>query len=339
MGINQALFEALQPGVKSLNDQRAENQRAAQEASLRQYLQAKEPEIAGQKQAAKNEADSALADKNIGKVQGLLSSGNLPEGSGVNLGANGNVGVTRGWNPLAFQQQGAHQAQTFLKNAQGAYKDINSNLDASKSTLDALNLGNASGDKMALINEAKLSLNGGRGVPSIVPMLAGDPTMATDGQKALNWLQNTPNIPTLQPAQRDALRETVFARNGQTKQQHQQIASQLAQQGPIVAPQSDYNGIVNSFVTPAQQKIDQIEKMQQDYQAQRQTMQPQNPVSQPATANANPTTLDRLKSFFSGGSQQPAAQPQSMRVKHKASGQTGTIPSNEFDPNVYEQVK
>lgn len=33
------------------------------------------------------------------------------------------------------------------------------------------------------------------------------------------------------------------------------------------------------------------------------------------------------------------AQPQMLRVKHKASGQTGTIPANEFDPNTYEQVK
>lgn len=64
--------------------------------------------------------------------------------------------------------------------------------------------------------------------------------------------------------------------------------------------------------------------------------------------------LDKLKSMFSMGShpaqpqqstpqpQQPSAMQtpsQTMRVVHKQSGQTGTIPANEYDPNVYDKVQ
>lgn len=57
MAINQSMFESLQPGVTALTNQRAEADRANQEAALKKYLQAKEPEIAGQKQTAQNTAN------------------------------------------------------------------------------------------------------------------------------------------------------------------------------------------------------------------------------------------------------------------------------------------
>lgn len=319
MALNQSIFEALQPGVTAItqgrNKLRSDLAQGEQEAALRKYLQAQEPEIAGQKQSAQNAEN--LKTLQSPEMQSQLNQGGSAKAGDLSIGADPYSRV---------MLQGPHQAQALLKTAQGAYKDINSNLDASKATLDALNLGNASGDKMALINEAKLSLNGGRGVPSIVPMLAGDPTMATDAQKAINWLQNTPNIPTLQPAQRDALRETVFARHEQTKQQSDQVAAQLSQQAPIVAPQTDSSSIVKSFIAPAQQKIAAIDNMQQQYQAQRAKMAPQNPVSQPAQANPNPTTLDRLKSFFNISGQ-------------KAPSQTTTAQAQPDDPIAAELAK
>jgi len=290
MPINQSMFESLQPGVNDMV-------KGDQAAKLAKYLQAQEPAIAGQKQGAQNEA-------NLRTLLNPQLQGQVNEGGSAKVGD-----ISVGGNPYAkMAMQGPHQAQAFLKTAQGAYKDINSNLDAAQTTLDNLNLGNSAGDKAAAISEAKLMLNGGRGIPSIVPMLSGDPTMATDAQKAMNWLQNTPNVPTLQPAQRDALREMVFSRNQQTAQQHQQTAAQLAQQGPLVAPQADYAGLTNSFVNPAQQKLDRINKMQSEYQAQRAKMQPQSAVSQPSTASPNPTTLDKLKTLFSRGSAPQAPQ-------------------------------
>lgn len=274
-------------------------------AGLKAYFERKQAEreagLAGDKQKAVNEAN--LNTLSSPKLQDLVNEGGSVKAGDLSVGGN----------PYAkMQMQGPHQAQAFLKTAQGAYKGINDQLDSSKATLDNLNLGNSTGDKLALINEAKLSLagSGGRAIGQMVSQLSGDPTMASDAQKSLNWLQNTPNVPTLQPAQRDAMREAVFGRLPQISQQHDQTSAQLAQQGPIVAPQADYSGLVNSFVTPTKQKIDQLGKMQADYQAQRAKMQPQPNVSNPSQANANPTTVDRLKSFFGVGSGGGQAQPQ-----------------------------
>lgn len=262
------------------------------------------PQIAGAEQAAKNA-------ENLKTLQDSGFQDQVNEGGSARAGD-----LTVGGNPYArIAMQGPHEAQSFLKSAQGAYKGINDQLDSSKATLDALNLGNSTGDKMALVNEAKLMLAGGgsRAVGQIVSLLSGDTTMAGNAQKAVNWLQNTPSIPTLPPAQRDAIREAVFSRVPQVEQMHQQTAQQLAQQGPIVAPHADAVGLIGSVVNPAQQKLTGLKAMQEQYSAQRGKMQPQPPVSQPSQADANPTTLDRLKGFFSSkpGPQQPQAQQDS----------------------------
>jgi hypothetical protein len=219
--------------------------------------------------------------------------------------------VSIGGNPYAkLAGQGPHEAKTYQGVVDKQFKPINDILDASKSTLDNLNQGNSTGDKLALINEAKLGLagSGGRAMGQIVSMLSGDPTMAGDAQKAVNWLQNTPNIPTLQPAQRNAIRESVFNRLDQTEQQGTQAAQSLAAQGPALAPHTDYNSILGAYTNPAMQKLQSLRKMQADYTSQRGQMGQQPPVSQPAQANSNPTTFDKLKSFFGmGGSAQPQA--------------------------------
>lgn len=284
------------------NNPYAEAAAKEKQMKLQNYLQGQqEAQRAGRAKEMLNDPD----------IQNLVNEGGSysvnPENGSVNIGGN----------PYAKAAgKGAQQAQSFIKGAQGQYKGINDQLDSSKSTLDNLNLGNSTGDKLALINEAKLSLagSGGRAVGQMVSQLAGDPTMASDSQKAINWLNNTPNLPTLQPAQRDAIRESVFNRLPSIQQQHQQTSQQLLQQGPYAAPQTDSAALVNTFSAPVNQKLDALTKMQQQYQTQRQQMQPQPNVSNPSTANANPTTLDRLTSFFGGKKaapqQQPQAQPQ-----------------------------
>lgn len=262
--------------------------------------------------------EGQTTDANIAKAKSMLQSGDLPDGSGLGLTGSGGVAVTKGWNPMATQQQGAHQAQSFLKTAQGAYKGINDQLDASKATLDALNMGNAAGDNLALVNEGKLAAGNSRALGHILSIMGGDPTMASDAQKAMNWIQNTPNVSKMQPGQRDALRETVFARLPQLQQQHQQATQQLMQQGAVVAPQADTPSLVNSFAQPLSQKLQGIAKEQQDYLGQRKQMEQagNSAVSSPSTASANPSTLDRLKSFFTGG--QPAQQQAPQAPKPQA---------------------
>lgn len=232
----------------------------------------------------------------------------LPDGSGVTSPLGGSV--TKGYN---FAAIAPHEAKAFQGIADKSFKPINDILDSSKSTLDNLNMGNTAGDKLAMINEARLaaSTGGSRALGTIIPLLTGGKTGAGDFQGFMNYLQNTPNIPTLQPAQRDALRESVFNRLDQTEQMANQSAASLAQQGAQIAPHTDYNSLIGSYATPASQKLQGLRQMQQQYKAQRQKMQPQPPVSQPSTSDANPSTLDKLMSFFkSPSSQAPQAAPQ-----------------------------
>jgi hypothetical protein len=289
-----------------LQAQQAKGDQDAQLVKLKNYLEGQQ-EQDRQEGAKKLLNDPAVTDN----VNNGGSYSVNPETGAVSIGGN----------PYAkMQMQGPHQAQALAKTAAGTFKPINDQLDASKATLDNLNLGNDTGDKLALINEARLSLagSGGKAIGQMVGVLSGDPTMASDGQKALNWLQNTPNVPKLQPAQRDAIRESVYNRLPQIEQQGTQAAQQLTQQAPLVAPQTDGAGIVNGYVAPAQQKLQQLKSMQQDYMKQRQAMQPQsNQISSPSTANAAPTTFDRLKSFFAGTpSPQQQQAPATATVDH-----------------------
>lgn len=277
-----------------------QSQQAQQFAKLQDYLK-------GQTESNRQEQGKQLL--NDPAIQGVVNNGGSysvnPESGAVNIGGN----------PYAkLAGQGPHEAKTYQGIVEKTFKPINDVLDASKSTLDNLNQGNSTGDQLALINEARLGLagSGGRAIGQVLSHLSGDPTMAQDSQKAINWLQNTPNLPTMQPAQRNAIRESVFNRLDQTEQQGTQAAQNLAAQGPALAPHTDFNSILGAYTNPAQQKLQGLRKMQTDYQGQRQQMAPQPPVSQPSQASPNPTTFDKLKSFFTGGG---SAQPQAQQAQ------------------------
>lgn len=316
MSITQKDFQALQPGVNELSRNIAERklaqQQAEQQQSLEQLRAYLAPKVAGQKQAAENEENiKTLQDP---RLQDLVNDGGSVKAGDLSLGGN----------PYSkLVGQGPHQAQAFLKNAQGAYKGINDQLDASQSTLDALNQGNATSDKLALINEARLAAGAGgsRAISHMVDILSGGQTAASNFQEKLNWLQNTPNIPTLQPAQRDAIRESVFNRVPQLEQMHHTVSNQLAQQGPIIAPQADTGTLLNSMAGPAQQKLDGLKKMQADYSSAR-AKQSSSDISQPSIANPNPSTFDKLKSMFNFGGQQQSPSGLSGYLKPQAGTQT-----------------
>lgn len=357
MPITRQQFEALQPGVatlmRSAGDQDSEKLKAFLTAKQKAVDEGSVGPDGKYIPGTKAAATAAETAANTQAAKDLMADKNTPEGSGVSFGGNGSVGITRGFNPNASTNANAAQANKFLSHATNVYKGINDQLDSSKATLDSLNQGNGTSDKLALINEARLGLagSGGRAIGQTIALLAGDPTMASDSQKAVNWLQNTPNIPTLQPAQRDAIRESVFARMQQVEQQHQQAANQLMQQGAVVAP-STYAPLVSSFTGPADQKLSELKNMHAQYQAARSKMAQGNPVSNPSVADANPTMLQK---FLGGGNASggmgkfmaPSANAAQgpMRVKHVQSGQVGTIdPSNPKDMQdlqngVYQQVK
>lgn len=283
---------------------------------------------AGQNQAQLKLKDFLQGQTEKGRMDNAKSMLNDPKitdnvNSGGSYSVNPETGaVSIGGNPYAkMGMQAPHQAQAFLKTAQGAYKGINDQADAAQGTLDALNQGNATSDKIALINEARIAAGSGgsRAIGQMVDVLSGGKTAAGDFQDKVNWLQNTPNIPTLQPAQRDAMRESVFGRLGQLNSMKTQTDAQLAQQGPVVAPQADTQSLIQSFSTPISQKLQGLQKAQSDYMGKRQQMQQQgsSPVSSPSTANPNETTMDKLKGFFGiKPSQQQQAQPATTQIDH-----------------------
>lgn len=244
--------------------------------------------------------------RNARVAQQLHDDNGGAAGGTVNVSDKGVSIGTKEFNPY---QHGPQQAKDFDKQVMSAYKPINEQLNASKATIDYLNQGNSASDKMALINEARLAAGqgGSRAISHLVDVLSGGQTSAGSFQDKLNWLQNTPNIPTMQPAQRDALREVVYGRLGDLDRQHQQAQSSLAARGAVVAPYTDYNALIKAQATPADTNLSQLKSMAADYQKQRQGSK--NQVSQPSTASDNPTTLDKLKSFLGmGGTQQPAQQ-------------------------------
>lgn len=280
--------------------------------------------IKGKQMDAQNYA--AKGDVDLATLQKLNDSGLVESGGSAKAGE-----LSTGADPYAHMQaKGAQQGAAFNKLVEGTYKPINEQLNASRSTLDALNQNNPVSDKLALISEGRLAAGsaGSRAIGQMVDVLSGGKTANQEYQDKLNWLQNTPDQVTLQPGQRNAIRESVFARMPQLTQQHQQAAAQLGSLGPATAPQADYGSILKAHTTPADANLQQIGQYQQDYMKAR---GPAGPISNPSVATPNPSNLDRLKSFLLGSGQSgasPQAQP-------PAPVQPVTAGTNAFDPTAY----
>lgn len=339
------LKDLLGANTRAGNDafsQGAQNARQDSENQSQQRLLKLKELLSGQRQTKNLETAQDIVDENSGKGR-KVNVGLTPEG-GVSLGQSETDPMAR----LAGQT--SKEAKDYLKHAGEVYKPINSQLDASRATLDALNQKNSTSDKLALINEARLAAGqgGSRAISHMVDILSGGKTAAGDFQSKINWLENTPNIPEMQDAQRNAIRESVFNRLPQLEQQHKQAASQLAQQGPLLAPHTDYGTLMRSHTDVADSNLNQLKQMQNAYGSRLNQLGGQ-PASDPAIADKSQTTVDKLKGLFSGmlGGQKPQqgpglasspAQNSTIRVKHKSSGQTGTLPAAEFDPSQYDRL-
>lgn len=261
--------------------------------------------------------------RNADMAQQLFDSNQGKGGGSVSATDKGVTIASKEFNPY---QHGPQQAKDFDKQVVTAYKPLHEQLNASKATVDYLDQGNAASDKMALINEARLAAGqgGSRAIAHLVDTLSGGQTASGSFQDKLNWLQNTPNIPTMQPAQRDALREVVYGRLPELDKQHQQAQSSLAARGAVVAPYTDYNALIKAQSGTADANLSQLKSMASAYQKQRQGAK--NTVSDPSTASDNPTTVDRLKSFLGiGSAPQAQAAPQMSFEEFKAAKKAGKL--------------
>lgn len=304
---NQMAGEAFKTGGEMANateKNKGENKRASQQDALQRYLNS--PSMKGQQAGAEQGA------KNTENLKTLQDPGLQDQ---LNQGGSAQVGDIRvGADPTAkLLGRVSTQAKTFQGIADKAYKPINDQLVSSKATLDALDQHNSASDKLAMINEARLaaSSGGSRALGTIIPLLSGGKTSAGDFQGFVNYLNNTPDVPTLQDSQRNALREAVFSRVPQMAQMHQQAQQMLSTQGPAIAPNADHQSITRSYAAPADQNLQQLQQMQQGYQQSRvKSAAPGQPraISQPSAGEAAPSMVDKLKGFLGGGqSQAPQA--------------------------------
>lgn len=330
-GANTALAQLLQRVTQSQdNQQKAKNQSdlETQRAAAAKDLQQSgiEGQGANEQTMAKLQAllKGQATQQDIQSLKALKDSGAIGDATGAKVG---DVSVTS--DPMArLALQGPQQAAKFQGIANKAYGGLNDQLDASKNTVDYLNQGNASADKLAIINEARLAAGqgGSRALTSIMQQMTGGKSIGSDAQSIQDYFNNTPNVPTLQPAQRDALRETVMNRIGSLQDQAGKIKQQLASQGPSLAPQTDYNSIINSYDSPVQQKLSGLSKMQSDYKSGLGQLK-SAPASTPSTADSSGGVLDKLKSFFTGA---PQGQPTSVNQPP----QTAPVPPPTASPQL-----
>lgn len=171
---------------------------------------------------------------------------------------------------LKLAGQVGSQGRAFQSVVNKAYKPLSDQVDASKNTLDYLNLNTSAGDKLALINEARLGGGSSRAVASLLQTITGKSTAGMKLQDLENFINNTPEVSTMTPASRDALRETVFARIPQMQKAHEQLGTQMSQQGAAAFPMASSSAILSPVHQNIKSNIDTLSGMQQDYQKQRQ---------------------------------------------------------------------
>lgn len=191
-------------------------------------------------------------------------------------------------------------------NALKSYKPVGDMASASKDTLTYLDQGNANADKLALINEARASAGqgGSRAIAALVQQLAGKQTMISSAQDAMNWLNNTQSIPTLQPDQRDAIRESVFSRAQTLAQMHDKATAQLKSTAPSYASGLSNEGslepLIDSYGNDVKSNISDIGKMAADY-ADRKQKGGNKQVGQPGDTQSQPvSTGDKIRSTLAG---------------------------------------
>lgn len=276
----------------------------------------------------KNLLQGEAQQRDIKSLQQMQDQGMLQEGGGAKAGE---VSVSKGYDPRTAMKMQGDEASKFNKVVQNEYKPINDQLSAAKDTLDALNQKNASSDKLALINEARMAAGAGgsRAIATIIHELNGGKTSAEDFQGAVNYLNNTANIPEMSDARRDALRESVFNRVTPLAQRQAQSTQRLTQLGPQLSPHADYNSVIGAYATPASQNLSQLQQMQQDYYKKRKDMSGSS-ISNPSSADNNPSIVQKLMSFFGKGS----------TPKQPSSGPTSGTPQGGPPPNMtFEQFQ
>lgn len=307
---------------------------------------------------ARQQVGGETSAKNIDTLKGLIAGAKPGERRNWTIGADGQVAATESEeSPYRYlykqksQESGAmkHAFDTYMK----AFPDVQKRAQSASEGLEAINDPNQVGS----VGQAKTLMIKNLGM-NRYNQQEGNALVPTQFGQVVHQIFNAvgaDNNP-LTDTQRAAL-NSVF-QNGfqQARKQHQMAKANAMQSYSLSGFYDPAEGekLKSQMGADFDQQLDAIQERYKNVPKTGGYQPGASQVPQPQDQGL----LGKLGSFLgiSGKpqQQQPQPTPQSaqqpntanpstpqgqMRVRHKPSGQTGTIPANEFDPNVYEQVK
>lgn len=191
--------------------------------------------------------------------------------------------------------QAPKEAKDYNKLVSEAYKPLNSQIDATRATLENLDLKSTVGDKAAIINEARMlgGAAGSHALQGIIRVMA--PSKDTANMKfddMINFINNSPEKSVMPDSMRESYRKFALDRLAGLEAQHQAYTKDLAAKGAVLAPHADYQSILNTEAGAFQTKLDYLRKGQQD-RAKAAALAPQGAPE----AAVGQTNLDKVKQF------------------------------------------
>jgi len=256
----------------------------------------------------KTDTDQGVQKQNFDTAQQFVDE-NAKKGRKLNVKL-GNVDISQTDQNLYLQNQKAsdQEGKILYDRATKLYKPVDDQAQAVKTTIDSLNLGTPAGDSAAVMNELKAVTGSSRGVATLFDKVGGHPTAATTMAEMINYITNAANS-TMQPAQRNGMREFAYSRIGQLRQQHDSITGTLNTTAPsfahTLASSGQLPGLINSYGAAPRQALDDLDKLQKEYTTQKGNTK----VSNNSTFSPQPTTLDsisdKLSNFFRPSAKSP----------------------------------
>lgn len=359
-------------GAKAGQAAKAQAEKDARDAALKQLIQGMEGNQKLQEISAKGRTDvdtesgkQDVSIRNLPRVQAI--SAVSPDASSAKVGD-----VAIGADPYAKTSAGsANRISMQAKRLSGEAKG----LDPLTHQMETLNLYHQMLDDPNKFDQKKLQVlgarlvegNGQRLLDSVIQTMGGSKeTLAGDVQSKLNYVLGKAKAGIPQE-QANAMRDTAIKYQDEMMPQWDAASQKFKAYAPSIAPEvPNVGGLVDASLgegTRLQQALN--ERKQKWTQARAaQAQAPAQSFAQGGPSQGAPASLgDKITNWLKGnvpgtpaafaqpkyqtsplsqlGIGQPSAQPQagSMRVKHLSTGQTGTIPANEFDPSIYQQVQ
>lgn len=290
MPITREMFIASQPGVNTIRQQAGENDRSAMEAALRQYLQAKEPEIAGQKQAAQNSANmDTLESPRLDKF--LNDNGSVKVGD-ISVGADPMARAL-----LASDKGEENARQKAIANYNKSLPKLQATFQAANEGIqfvnDPRNPGSLGQARTLALKAMGMNRYNENEAAAVVPP-------ALQGTISQLFNQAGGDLNPLNPAQRAALNQFFKQQLHTTKKQHDLLkqASLETYDSSRYAGAVGHQQLSNRLGGGFNQALEDADKQNAQLPA----------TSGPNMAAApNPGPLDKLKAFLGLGGQTPAA--------------------------------